>query len=431
MSGWFVILLLLACAPGVWARVAVVRTLSGEVFSGHVRFVNAGVVVVNALRNFVLTVPGTNVAELVFDESPRPLVEEFAGGLLPQGWSEAEVGGPHAAGGTRVEGRSFVVRGAGAGMGGQGDSFHFVYRRVRGDSEIVARVSSIQYSHPEARSGLMMRERLAGHARHVTLGMTAWRGGAFQARHFEARPSQVAAQSEMRPWHWVKLRRRGAEISGYKSRDGRQWVLIETAHVPMPEEICVGLVVASAREDVVNWTTFDHVREAPKLMREDFTPQIELMGGSVIVGRPSFADTEAVGFVNPPGWARLPTPAVTRLLYAPLSSDLWWKTQASRPGVWVRNGDYFDGDFQGISGDRVRMSSVLYGLRTFDVDDEVVAVVLRSRAVTEPKVELLGVDGSVLLASAMWFADGDVVLKEPALGEVRVPAIQIAELRRR
>ncbi len=419
------------CAPVVMARVAIVRTRTGAEWSGHARFVAGGVVLANIERGHVFTVPETNVAELVFP-APDPVPsDDFADGVLPAEWREMEVGDGHVTGGTRVRQRSFTTRAAGAGFTGTDDSFHYVFKSVRGDSEIVARLGCIQHTPVEARAALMMRENMGGQARNVTVAATMWRGGAWQVRATEGRVTQVLAQPDIRTGWWLKLRRRGNEFSGFKSPDGRRWTLIERVSLDMRAEFYTGLALASGRDGVLHWTTFDQVREAPKLIREDFTPEVELTSGSVVAGRPLSVDGDEMVFAGGPRVVRVPMAAVARIAYAPLSAEMAWKARASRPGVWVGSGDFFDAEFQGVRQDKLRMSSVLYGLRTFDVDEEVQALVLRGGPVTRALVELRAVDGSVLLATAMSFVDGDVVLREPALGEVRVPAFQIAELRRR
>jgi hypothetical protein len=103
----------------------------------------------------------------------------------------------------------------------------------------------------------------------------------------------------------------------------------------------------------------------------------------------------------------------------------------SRPGVFVSNGDFFDGEFRGLQGRKLTISSVLYGLHTFDVDDEALAVVLHPRKWQPSRYEVETADGSVILASEFALGDGEVKLKESTLGEVRVPAFEIIEFRRR
>lgn len=421
---------MLLCAPALFARIGTVRTLAGQQFVGHIRITKQGVAVVNSDRDLSTVVMASNVADVTFPQEFAAARDTSYTGL-PAGWREIDIGAVRPAGSTRCEGNSFTVRGAGVNMDGEADSFHFVFMQLRGDQEIVARINTIQHTAPAAKAGLMMRESTSDYARSVTIAATAEQGGTFQSRFSDGRSQQVIAQPDIRIGTWVKLRRRTNDFYAYKSPNGRQWSLVEQMTIPMREDYYVGLAVASAREDTLNWTTFDHVRSGTKLSNEDFTPQIELVSGSVIWGRPAHANPREFTFDDGMKVVPVSTPRVARVIYHPMSSQISWRSRTSRPGVWVQGGDFFEGDFQDILGDKLRVSSVLYGIRSFDVDEEVVTAVLANASRAEPKVELDIQDGSRLMGERCAFGDGEVILREAALGDVRVPAFQIRELRLR
>ena len=423
---------LLLGAFSVSARVGVVRTLTGDSFEGHVRITPDRIVVVNAAQRTILAVAATNLARLSFPANgARPATQEIVEEPPPSGWREADVGDVRVRGSTRYERGTFTVRGAGPNMDGVADSFHFVFKEVRGDSEIVAEVTSIQYTHPNAKAGLMMRENLGEYSRNVMIALTAMNGAALQFRPNEHANTEVFRLGALFAPQWVKLQRRGNEFSAFVSPNGRIWSLVERIPMEMRDTFYVGLAVASASDEVLNWTTFSRVREAPKLINEDFTPEIQLISGSIISGRPDRADDNEIQINRPPRLVRIPTDRVARIAYQPLSSELAWKTRVSHPGVWVNNGDFFDGEFRGIEGSKLTISSVLYGLRTFDVDDEVSAVVLQPRRLSRFEYEVETIDGSVLRGTAVNLGEGEIRLREPALGEVRVPAFEIVDLRHR
>ncbi len=419
------------CGVSAFARVGLVRTADGRTLEGQVRITPERVVVVNAARGQVFSVELTNLTFISFPTNILTArTDEPLDDTLPALWHEADIGVTRVAGSTRHERGIFTVRGAGLNIDGEADSFHYVFKPVRGDSEIVAEVASIQYTHPNAKAGLMMRENLGEYSRHVMVALTAERGGALQMRGRERSNLEAAPVRALFAPQWLKLKRRGHEFTAYSSPNGRVWWLMEKVTLALSDNIYVGLAVASARDGVLNWTTFRKVREAPKLLNEDFTPQVELISGSVVVGRPELADENEVRFAGVPKVVRVPTPRVARIAYQPLTGDLAWKTRVSRPGVWVSNGDFFDGEFRGLAGRKLTISSVLYGLRAFDVDDEVLAVVLQPRRVQRAAFEIETADGATLLATDLALGDGELRLRESALGEVRVPAFEILELRR-
>jgi regulation of enolase protein 1 (concanavalin A-like superfamily) len=429
------LLALLALAMSAGARVGAIRVTDGATLNGHVRFTPAGVVLVNADQNLVVVLSPTNVLSITFPpDVPIEIIGEPIFGVLPPGWDEAEVGAVKLAGSTRHQRETFTVRGSGNSFGGDYDSFHYVYRPVQGDYEIIARVSTIQLTHPNARAGLMMRETMSEYSRNVALAATAERGGEFQVRYFEKRAANSFPHPAVRVGHWLRLRRRGDEFTAFRSANGRRWTQIEQTHLPMSDRYYVGLAVASARDGMLNWTTFDGVRTGPRLASASFVPLVELTSGSSFPGRPVEADAGQILFAGGPRVTKIPTSRVARIIYQPLTSELVWKTRASRPGIWIAGGDFIDGEFQSIAGDQVRLSSVLYGPRTFDVTDNVLAVVLAHGVSTGGRVspravELALTDGSVLFGTSSSYGEGEVILSEPALGKVRVPAFMIRDLR--
>jgi hypothetical protein len=277
----------------------------------------------------------------------------------------------------------------------------------------------------------MMRENLGEYSRNVLIALTAMRGGVLQVRENERAGTAIGSLPGIFAPFWLKLKRRGDDFSAYVSPNGRVWSLVEKISLAMADRFHVGLAVTSGREGMLNWSAFSKVREARKLIHEDFIPEVELVSGSILTGRPVRANGDEVLFSGAPKVLRVPTARVARITYQPLMGELSWKTRASRPGVWVSNGDFFDGDFRALEGDSLSISSVLYGLRKFDVDEEVLAVVLQPRKMQRAQFEIETVDGAFLLASNLVLGEGEFRLQEAAVGEVRVPAFEILELRRR
>jgi hypothetical protein len=427
-----VILLLLLTSVGAWARFGIVRTTDGRTLQGQVRFTPDRVVVVNAELGSIWGVALTNITLISFPtNSLSNTATESGDGALPTPWREAGIGYSRLPGSVRHEGGIFTLRSAGMNIDGEADAFHYVFKPVRGDSEIVAEVVSIQYTHPFAKAGLMMRESLNEYSRHVMLALTAERGGALQFRADERAAAQSSALRAIYAPTWLKLKRQSNDFTAYVSPNGRLWSVLEKISVPMNQNIYVGLAVAGGRDNVLNWTTFSKVREAPKLQNDFFSPEVELVSGSTITSRPAFADDNEVTFVGAPKIVSVPVSRVARIAFQPLNGDMAWKTRISRPGVWVTTGDFFDGDFRGIEGRKLTISSVLYGLRTFEIDDEVLAVVLQPRRQQRALYEVETADGAMLLATQLAVGDGELRLHEAALGEVRVPMFEILEVRRR
>ncbi len=424
--GWLVL-----CGACAFGRIGLIRTMDAKTIQGHVRFTPEGIVVASAEKGTVWTVAVSNLVLLSFPTNALSNGGEDPGdGSLPLPWREMDIGTARLPGSTRHESGIFTVRGSGKNIDGDADAFHFVYKLVHGDSEIVAEVVSIQYTHPFAKAGLMMRETLNEYSRNVMVALTAERGGALQYRAAERGYTESAASRAIYAPMWLKLRRQSNDFTAFVSENGRLWSLLEKVTIPMNENLYVGLAVAGAQDAMLNWTTFSKVREGARLMSEHFIPEVELVSGSVLRGRPTRADEHEVFFAGAPKVVRAAIPRVARISFQPLTGDLAWKTRVSRPGVWVSNGDFFDGDFRTLNGRKLTISSVLYGLRTFDLGEEVLAVVLQSRRLGRSPFEIETADGATLLVSDLTVGNGELRVTEPAVGELRLPAFEILEVRR-
>src|SRR4030095_12283646 len=75
---------------------------------------------------------------------------------------------------------TFTIQGAGTDIAGTADQFHFAYRTLTGNGEIVARVASLKDA-TRAKAGVMIRESLTAASRHAFATITPG-GLAFQRR---------------------------------------------------------------------------------------------------------------------------------------------------------------------------------------------------------------------------------------------------------
>ena len=103
---------------------------------------------------------------------------------------------------------------------------------------------------------------------------------------------------------------------------------------------------------------------------------------------------------------------------------------SSRPARrLLATGEFVEGGFKGIEKGKAEISSVLFGLRRFDVDDEVIALVLRNTTAGAHQCEVKTVDGSTWLGTAPRLEEGEVVMQERSVARCRVPIYELAELR--
>jgi regulation of enolase protein 1 (concanavalin A-like superfamily) len=181
----------------------------------------------------------------------------------PSGWTNHDVGAVGIAGSTTETSGVFTVKAAGADIWGTADAFHFVYRRVSGDGQIVARVASIGNTHRWAKAGVMIRDSAAAGARHAMMTASGQSGLAFLRRAASGGTSVSTAGTLSPAPMWVKLVRSGSTFTAYQSVDGAAWRLVGTQTIALPAEALWGLAVTSHNTSVLTTAVFDNVAITP------------------------------------------------------------------------------------------------------------------------------------------------------------------------
>ncbi len=155
-------------------------------------------------------------------------------------------------------------------------------------------------------------------------------------------------------------------------------------------------------------------------------------GGSLLPTPIQTADDTAIRFGPAHSPPSISLVNVARLYLQPLAARITEKIPAGRKGVLLANGDFVDGEFKGIEGGRVTVSSVLFGLQAYPLP-EVLAVALRDVPRTPPVGTLLRVglpSGALLHAKTIVLRNGAVVVEDPSVGTVLLPADDLRELKR-
>ena len=125
---------------------------------------------------------------------------------------------------------------------------------------------------------------------------------------------------------------------------------------------------------------------------------------------------------------RLRTADVARVLFQPEFEAN--ALTAGRAGVLLSNGDFIDGDFRGIEAGCVKINSVLLGQRRYELNRKVAAVLLRDVTTHPAPLEVATHDGSLWRPERLAFEQDTLVLSTPLLGEWRIPADELLEIRR-
>ncbi|MEO6436278.1 MAG: hypothetical protein ABIP55_11045, partial [Tepidisphaeraceae bacterium] len=172
----------------------------------------------------------------------------------------ADIGSPSLAGSYSIAGLSYSVKGSGADIWGTTDQFHYVYKTLSGDGQIIARVNAVQNTHARAKAGLMFRDTLAAGARHVNLIISPDKTTALQYRTTtNAGTASLGSAAGATAPYWLKLVRAGNTFTGYRSPDGVTWTLVATKSVTMGTTVYVGLSLTSHDNTKLNTSTFSNV----------------------------------------------------------------------------------------------------------------------------------------------------------------------------
>jgi phosphatidylserine/phosphatidylglycerophosphate/cardiolipin synthase-like enzyme/regulation of enolase protein 1 (concanavalin A-like superfamily) len=178
---------------------------------------------------------------------------------LPDGWASQDIGAVGVAGSASESGGTFTMRGAGADIWDTADGFHFAFRQMSGDGEIVARVASVQGTHHWTKAGVMIRESLSAGSRHGMMLVSTGRGLAFQRRVQTGGLSTHTDGGSGTAPVWVRLVRTGNRIDAYRSSNGSSWVLVGTETISMSSTVYVGLALTSHDTSRLATAGFDNV----------------------------------------------------------------------------------------------------------------------------------------------------------------------------
>ncbi|HLP42120.1 MAG TPA: S8 family serine peptidase [Fibrobacteria bacterium] len=168
---------------------------------------------------------------------------------LPEPWQSRDIGysGPQT-GGTNfslsANPVNVWINAFGTDIYGNRDEFHFLYRPLTGDGEIVGQVLSVGGLHEWAKAGLMIREDLSPESRNAFVAVTQAHGTTFQQRSATG-GATATGEVPSNGQDFLKLSRVGNQITGYRSVDGIDWIQVGTVTLALPTTVYVGFAVTS------------------------------------------------------------------------------------------------------------------------------------------------------------------------------------------
>jgi Right handed beta helix region len=209
------------------------------------------------------TVPATSTSTAVATTSTTVVIP--GQGLLGP-WVTGDVGKVRQQGSTRflsdpiLSGGSIQIQAGGRDIWNQSDEFHFASRAISGDGTIIARVGSLTTRDQWSKAGVMIRKDRNPESPHVYMAVTGSNGAAFQRRLTpNANSLHTAGQPGTSP-RWVKLERKGTQVTGSESTDGIVWTVVGAVQVDLGSSPLIGLAVTSHSDKETATATFDSVK---------------------------------------------------------------------------------------------------------------------------------------------------------------------------
>jgi hypothetical protein len=140
------------------------------------------------------------------------------------------------------------------------DEFHFAWKEVSGAVSIVAKVESVDNTHPFAKAGVMIRDTLDADSRNAAVLITPENGVRFQYRSTAGGVTDRYFEEGLTAPQWVKLERTaGGLVRAYYSEDGATWERFNLTQVSMDMPIYIGLALTSHDTDLTCEAKFSNV----------------------------------------------------------------------------------------------------------------------------------------------------------------------------
>lgn len=200
--------------------------------------------------------------------------------------------------------------------------------------------------------------------------------------------------------------------------------------MPMTKECYVGLAVTGNGRGSITEALFEGVEESASLRNRWFTPQVELVGGSIKSGYIDSMDEQFVYFDARYGRELVTRSSISQVRFQPLTSRGARELSVGRRGVLLTSGEFVEGECRSIDQGRLILSSVPLGLLRYDVNSDVVALSLRDRRTSSGGgYEVRMTDGSVWRGRELEIAPLGLRLREPTLSWQWLPLNEVSELR--
>jgi hypothetical protein len=277
---------------------------------------------------------------------------------------------------------------------------------------------------------LELRAQLDGAGGRYSLFVESGRSVVAQSRTADGKERTKHFTKTPRDGCWLRLTRNQVEITAALSTDGEVWKVLDTQFFALPDSAFAGLLVCGAKRDGECTVPFQQVKFRSAAGVAPGLPQLVLRDGSGLAGKFLGTDGSVVRWAALGREWSVSLVNVSRLVLQPHAQTLMSRVRSGRVGGLLASGDFVDGELAASNPGQVRISSVLFGLRSYAAAGDVVAVYVREVAEAPLEYEARMNDGSRLHLRQLTSRDGTLTARERSLGEVTLPLAELAELRR-
>jgi hypothetical protein len=218
-------------------------------------------------------------------------------------------------------------------------------------------------------------------------------------------------------------------------------IKVEFEKTTNPAAIKLAWALPRQRPEVIDMTNFTYyftgVRSPESIALARVTNAgpvvrgIILRNGTFLAGSITKADESAVriAFAGRKD-APILNNRIARLVLRPPRQALPYDIAQDRTGVFIKSGDFFECDFRSVERNTLTVSSVLFGLKRFGIEDSGPLVVVMNDVVNEKSgYEVRLLDGSVLRATNVRATPTSLTATDSILGDLTFPVTELVEVR--
>jgi len=156
---------------------------------------------------------------------------------------------------------------------------------------------------------------------------------------------------------------------------------------------------------------------------------VVLTDGAAIAATIVRADQSTLVYERDNVQSSVPIARVARIILDPAAAGLLADIPQGQSGVLLASGDFVQGDLTSLSGQDAQITSVLFGINTYAVGKQAVAVILAPVEEAPCNWVVNLADGSVIMASSLRFDEGELIATDLTQGTFMASAFGLYSYR--